>query len=880
MGLGGKVAAGSRRQAVELTIDVPGMVQIFGDALYQDFGSIVRELVQNGHDAIVSVIASGSTDSEELGDHRIEVQLDSFDMMLVVADDGSGMSRDELAEQLSKFAQSAKRGMRADLANAQASELLQVIGEYGVGFLAAMAVSDSVELITLRKGESKATRWQYEAGDSEAQLSDVDINEFQEALDGYRFSGRSSGTIVSCSLKSDIIDEYEVDEDEIRDSLVRYAALLPIPIYYNDEQISCKYIAWNNPAAASDEDWRDLISEAFREEPLAIVTLYSPPEELDITGVLWVPANSTYFETGIDVYVKRMFVTTDRSVVVPNWSRFLRGMVNSNKVRRIVSGNSIKDDAAARAMKAFIRARIIDAFSSWRRLNTAEYSRIINPHDEVIKSLAADDDEFRECVWDKLRFQARGRKVTLPEYQRAVRRKAGAVSDRDVIYFNDSPKRVFQANLISDATGIPILDLTQTRDIRLVKRLSEIKEWEMLSEQDLAARHFLATTREGNWDQLVSACAQVNIYAEVREYEPDYLPAVFLAGDLENQEAQRSQLLRGLKEFGEERFAKDLEAIFARARAANAGSSFYLNARNPLVQSLAAAPYDIQIQIGLALYNISFMSVIPDLHSDELREIFRSITAVLSRMIRNAQQVGIEGTPLTIAEGYPGLTEAQEADHAQGVVRLFVMMPYDQKYDRLESALRKIYESDPYYFKVDLARDRHHDALLTGNLRQHIEKADAFIAELTEPNLNVLLEVGGVLYGMRDEPLIILRENRSGLPDLPVDIRDLLSVKYRSVDDDETFENNLRSSLERDGRPVHDTFIQLIRKRQKKALTSTTLMNSSVRVTKEQMRRILGKYETIEQFLEVTPEEISRNSGMKENLIAILRAELEDLGHS
>src|SRR6185295_9518045 len=105
----------------------------------------------------------------------------------------------------------------------------------------------------------------------------------------------------------------------------------------------CKYSAWENPVAASEEDWAQAIRGMHDEEPLLIIPIYSPPEELDIQGVLWIPERTFYFsEAKLDLYVKRMFVLRDEEIVIPDWARFITGMINSNRLRRIVSGNTIK----------------------------------------------------------------------------------------------------------------------------------------------------------------------------------------------------------------------------------------------------------------------------------------------------------------------------------------------------------------------------------------------------------------------------------------------------------------------------------------------------------------------------------------------------------
>jgi HSP90 family molecular chaperone len=286
---------------IDLVVNLPGLIKIFGDALYQDFGSVVRELVQKSHDAILENAIVRKRAGQKKGRSaseartRIDVHLDEGELVLVVADNGVGMDEDGLRTKLNNFASSAKRSLGQAFEaligeddNDDDLESANVIGEYGVGFLSVMAVSNSVSVCT-RKADNVPVRWVYETEQAKAKIKSISIEEFNAAYKERRLTPPATGTIVIAELSEDAASTYGIDEAEVQASLTRYTSLLPIPVYFNSERVSGKYRAWNNPRTATEADWRQMIEETYDQSPSYIIPVSSPPQELDVTGVLWIP---------------------------------------------------------------------------------------------------------------------------------------------------------------------------------------------------------------------------------------------------------------------------------------------------------------------------------------------------------------------------------------------------------------------------------------------------------------------------------------------------------------------------------------------------------------------------------------------------------------
>ncbi|TDM05645.1 MAG: hypothetical protein C4K60_12955 [Ideonella sp. MAG2] len=858
-------------EQINLVADIPGLVAIFGDALYKDFGSIVRELVQNSHDTIIEIAAASQHPEEALREYRVDVDFDRARQRLTVCDDGKGMDRVTILDSLNNFAKSRKRDLQKNLNSSARSDsaqaLMRIVGEYGVGFLSAMAVSDKLRVWSHRDGATPVL-WEYNAGKATAHVTDIERSQFEAMLSRLRLRPIRSGTVVECQLKDSIFEQYWISEEDVGTSLTQYAGLLPVPINYNGEAVSCKYSAWSNPAAATEEEWLDAIRGMHKEEPMLVVPIYSPPRELDIQGVLWIPERTSYFTTPrLDVYVKRMFVVADDEIIVPTWARFVSGMLNGNKLRRIVSGNTIQNDKNATAIREYLKDRIIDEFKKLRSKPERDYWKVVSPHDEAIKGSAADDDEFRACVWDKLRFVCGDRRLTIPEYLTALERKT---EKKNTIYFYDQKKQQHSADLVGEATGIPILDIDQTRDDMLVRKICADKDYELRSFRELAEEHFQKPAKEEDFSSLVAACAHWNIEAEVRDYSPAHLPAVMI----EDQTFQdrRDQLLQGLNKHGDEHFAKDLEKLFRRQHAANFGVSFYLNSSNPLIQELARANFADQLQICLALYNTSFMAAVPNLKDAERKTIYESISTVYLSALSKATSERRTSSETKKDESKPH--EKQRPAQTDGVITVFMITPFSDTYRKLEAAVRSVFEAPPYYFKVVLARDHTFHNSLIGNVKSHIARADAYVAEISDLNPNVMLELGAVLLTGSERPIFSLRDVNAK-SDVPADLKSELYLQYGTIEDaEDTIAGRIRSLIERDGRPTHDGITTLLAKRQRRALTRTCMAKLSYRLGEDELSAVLRSYSTVEALQQATREQVIQTTGLKSYAVEALRGEL------
>jgi len=858
---------------IPITIDLGGLIAIFGHSLYTEFGAIVRELVQNAHDGIVEDIIANSRRTKarrtqtSRSEYRIDIAYSDSDALLVVSDTGIGMSPEDLQQKLNNFARSDKRKLQQALTGTGEETPDQLIGEYGVGFLSAMAVSDTVEVWTAHAGSSP-TVWSFNKGDKHAEVRPTSENEILTLRERHRIPAALNGTTIVCHLSKVIVGEYSVDPLSILGGVSHYVRILSYPVYFNGNLLNPLPSAWQAPAKATEKDWRQAITEMNLDEPAYVIPLYSPTKELDLQGALWFPVRRRILQTEgqLDIYIKRMFVVCDDAIIMPKWARFLHGMLNSNRLRRIVSGNTFKADSYASEVTKFLTEKIHETFRTLRTVGDDEYWNIIGPHDDVIKESAVDNPELLDIIWDKMRLRVRTRRLTIPTYLDELERATGITNE---IYFFENKAQEFAANLVSDSTHIPVFDLCGRADNLFASAACELQGIQKVNFRTLADKLFqpLKQDEADTYKTLVAACAESNIAADLRRYEPGHLPAVLIEDRTLLE--RREELLRGLRGAIGERQRQvitDIEDLFRRDRAANRGVAFYLNVSNDLIRELRDAPYDAQAAVCLALYNISYMSAVPELRRSEVQAVYASICSVLMDLLRQAKvprekpdKISQQDSPtVPFKRGTKSETDQNRP------TRLMLSMPYEKRYDQVEKAVREVFESDPYYFEVVLARDFMMEGRIIESVRAHIERSDAFIADISDANPSVMMEVGAALIACAG-PIFLLRNSGESKAEIPADLRAELQICYGRTDDTvNEIAASIRASLERNGTPSHRDMQILLKDRKHRALTRTVLHQIRYRLRDDEIARLSKKFATLDTILAAPAAEIAAATNMSD----------------
>jgi len=363
--------------------EVNEVLSLVVNSLYSHREVFLRELISNAADAIDQLNFRALTDHSLLGSDkelRIELVRDDKAGTLTIRDNGVGMTRDELIGNLGTIARSGSKKLMQSLSAEQKKDLT-LIGQFGVGFYSAFLVADAVTVISRKAGSDEAWQWTSRAkGDFEVQKVER--------------SGR--GTDVILHLKDDA-KEY-LNEWPVREVVSKYSDYVRWPIRMEVERGGGddKKVEWTtlNQAQAlwtkakgdvTDEQHHEFYKSLSHDwnEPLAC-THFKVEGTHELTGLLYLPGKAPFDlverkKSGVKLFVKRVFIMDDAQEIVPEWLRFVKGVVDSEDLPLNVSREILQKDATTR----FIRKQVVGKTLS------------------LLEELAAEGETEREVAGEK-----------------------------------------------------------------------------------------------------------------------------------------------------------------------------------------------------------------------------------------------------------------------------------------------------------------------------------------------------------------------------------------------------------------------------------------------------------------------------------------------
>ncbi|MFY9341981.1 MAG: molecular chaperone HtpG [Planctomycetota bacterium] len=335
--------------------EVNEVLALVVNSLYSHREVFLRELVSNAADALDQLNFRSLTEHTLLGDDkelRIELIRDEQAGTLTIRDNGIGMTRDELIGNLGTIARSGSKKLMQSLSAEQKKDLT-LIGQFGVGFYSAFLVADSVTVVSRKAGSSESWAWQSQAkGDFEVRAAER--------------AGR--GTDVILHLKDDARDY--LNEWPVREVVGKYSDYVRWPIRMEVERgggeakkrewttLNQARAMWTRPKSEiTDEQHREFYKALTHDwnAPLAW-THFKVEGTHELTGLLYLPGKAPFDvverrKSGVKLFTRRVFIMDDAQEIVPEWLRFVRGVVDSEDLPLNVSREILQQDATTRFIK-------------------------------------------------------------------------------------------------------------------------------------------------------------------------------------------------------------------------------------------------------------------------------------------------------------------------------------------------------------------------------------------------------------------------------------------------------------------------------------------------------------------------------------------------
>ena len=461
--------------------EVKQLLQLMIHSLYSNKEIFLRELISNASDAADKLRFKALSNPdlyEGDGDLRVRVSFDADKGTITISDNGIGMTREQVIDHLGTIAKSGTKEFLTALGQDQAKNS-QLIGQFGVGFYSAFIVADKVIVKTRAAGEEadKAVLWE-SAGEGEYSVADIEK--------------KSRGTDVILHLHED--EKEFLNEWRLREIIGKYSDHIGLPVEmltkeYDDEDKECgeKWEKINKSDAlwtrskndVSDEEYKEFYKHLSHDFADPVIWAHNKVEgNQAYTSLLYVPAKAPWdlfnreHKHGLKLYVQRVFIMDDAEQFMPNYLRFIRGLIDSNDLPLNVSREILQDNKITAALRKALTKRSLQMLEKLAKDDAEKYLQFWKEFGLVLKEGPAEDFVNKETVAKLLRFtsthnDSSEQTVSLEDY--ISRMKEG----QKAIYY-------ITADSYVAAKNSPHLELFNKKGIEVLLLSDRIDEW-MLS---------------------------------------------------------------------------------------------------------------------------------------------------------------------------------------------------------------------------------------------------------------------------------------------------------------------------------------------------------------------------------------------------------------
>jgi len=396
-------------QKGNIRVQTENIFPIIKKFLYSEHDIFLRELISNAVDATqkLKTLSSIGEAKGELGDLSVSVAIDKDARTLTISDKGVGMTAEEVDKYINQVAFS---GAEEFLNKYKGQNENNIIGHFGLGFYSSFMVSDKVEILTKSFKEAPAVRWECD-GSPEYQLEEA--------------AKEARGTDIILHINEESKEFLEADR--IKTVLKRFCRFLPVPIFFEGEQINNPVPAWTRkPSELTTEDYQSFYKELypFNEPPLFWIHL-NVDYPFNLTGILYFPKIKQSYEIQkdkIQLYSNQVFVTDEVKDIVPEFLMLLQGVIDSPDIPLNVSRSYLQGDPNVKKINNHITKKVADKLEEIFKTDRAEFESKWESLGLFVKYGMMTDDKFLEKA-EKFHIMQDSREskfYTLEEYKTAA----------------------------------------------------------------------------------------------------------------------------------------------------------------------------------------------------------------------------------------------------------------------------------------------------------------------------------------------------------------------------------------------------------------------------------------------------------------------------
>lgn len=474
--------AKAKSEKLEFRAEVKQLLHLMIHSLYSNKEIVLRELISNASDAAdklrFEALADGSLyeDDSEL---NIRIAFDAKARTVTISDNGIGMNKEEVINNIGTIAKSGTKEFFSALSGDQAKDA-NLIGQFGVGFYSAFIIADKVTLVTRRAGSKDVVKWE-SSGEGDFTLGTADK--------------ASRGTDITLHLRK---DEDEFLNDWKLKSLVRkYSDHITLPILMKksewkegedgaggemvvtdeDETVNKASALWaRSKSDITEEEYQEFYKGAAHDQENPIAYTHSRVEgKQEYISLLYIPSKAPFdlYERersqGIKLYVKRVFIMEDAEKLMPQYLRFVRGVIDSEDLPLNVSREILQDSRDVEAIKNGSTKKVLGMLEGLAKNKPEEYAAFWTEFGRVLKEGPGEDAANKDKIAGLLRFASthednETQSVSFADYIGRMK------EDQEAIYY-------ITADSFAAAQHSPHLEIFRKKGIEVLLMSDKVDEW-------------------------------------------------------------------------------------------------------------------------------------------------------------------------------------------------------------------------------------------------------------------------------------------------------------------------------------------------------------------------------------------------------------------
>ncbi|MDN0111181.1 molecular chaperone HtpG [Yersinia mollaretii] len=456
--------------------EVKQLLHLMIHSLYSNKEIFLRELISNASDAADKLRFRALSHPELFegdGELRVRLSFDKEKRTLTLSDNGIGMSREEVIDNLGTIAKSGTKAFLESIGSDQAKDS-QLIGQFGVGFYSAFIVADKVTVRTRAAGTpaDAGVFWESE-GEGDYTIADITKEE--------------RGTEITLHLREGE-DEY-LDDWRLRSVISKYSDHIALPVEFQSKNEEDGTISWEkinkaqalwtcNKADITDDEYKAFYKHIAHDFTDPLIWSHNRVEgKQEYTSLLYIPAQAPWdmwnrdHKHGLKLYVQRVFIMDDAEQFMPNYLRFVRGLIDSNDLPLNVSREILQDSRVTQNLRSALTKRVLQMLEKLAKDDAEKYQQFWQQFGMALKEGPAEDGSNKETIAKLLRFasthtDSSAQTVSLEEYVSRM------TEGQEKIYY-------ITADSYAAAKNSPHLELFRKKGIEVLLLSDRIDEWMM-----------------------------------------------------------------------------------------------------------------------------------------------------------------------------------------------------------------------------------------------------------------------------------------------------------------------------------------------------------------------------------------------------------------